>query len=89
VRFSYSPDTDSLYIELIPKEKHKTKGPGRQVVVSDETVVDLDSESRPVGIDLYQYASKMADLSKLEVEGPIFGVVPAEGTGRRAGQARE
>jgi hypothetical protein len=34
-----------------------------------------------VGIDLYQYASKMADLSKLEAEGPIFGVVPAEGTG--------
>lgn len=85
MRFSYYPDTDSLYIELVPKEKREIKGPGRQVVVSEEMVVDLDSEGRPVGIDLYQYASKLADLSKLEAEGPIFGLIPSgEGAGRRA-----
>jgi hypothetical protein len=53
VRFSYYPDTDSVYIELVLREKRETKVPGRQVIVSDEIVGDLDLEGCPVGIDLY------------------------------------
>jgi hypothetical protein len=74
-----------VYIELVPGEKRETKVPGRQVVVSDEIVGDLDVEGCPVGIDLYQYATNVADLSKLEAEGSSFGLVPAEGIGRGDG----
>jgi hypothetical protein len=74
-----------VYIELVPGEKRETKVPGRQVVVSDEIVGDLDVEGCPVGIDLYQYATNVADLSKLEAEGSSFGLVPAEGIGRGNG----
>jgi uncharacterized protein YuzE len=77
LKFSYHPDTDSLYIEFYPGEDRKA---ARTVVISDEINVDVDDKGRPVGMDLYQYASKMADLSKLEAEGPIFGLVPAEST---------
>ncbi len=82
MRFSYYPDTDSLYIELKPG--HKRKG-GRTVVVSDEMNVNVDENGKPVGIELYQYASEIADLSKLEADGPIFGLVRAGSPERRVG----
>jgi hypothetical protein len=41
-------------------------------------VVDVDADGVPVGIDIYQDASKIVDLSKLEAEGPIFGLIRAE-----------
>ncbi len=74
MRFSYYPDTDSLYVELKPG--HERIG-GRTVVVSDEMNVNVDEDGTPVGIEIYQYASRIADLSRLEAEGPIFGLVPA------------
>lgn len=74
MRFSYYPDTDSLYIELKPG--HERAG-GQTVVVSDEMNVNVDEDGTPVGIEIYQYASRIVDLSRLEAEGPIFGLVPA------------
>lgn len=63
MRFSYHPETDSLYI-------HLTERPGADVVeVSDNMVVDVDEHGVPVGIDIDANASKIVDLSHLEVEG--------------------
>ena len=87
MRFSYHPDTDSLYIELNPKA-HEERPPyvegerGSQVVVSEGMVIDVDKDGRPVGIDVHSFASEIFDLTKLEAEGPIFGLVPAEGSER-------
>ena len=50
----YYTETNSLYIELLPK-------PGMNVmVVSDDIRIDLDSEGRAVGIDI-DNASKIVD----------------------------
>lgn len=63
MRFSYHPKTDSLYI-------HLTEKPGADVVeVSDNVVVDVDEQGVPVGIDIDANASKIVDLSHLEIEG--------------------
>lgn len=63
MRFSYHPETDSLYI-------HLTEKPGADVVeVSDNVVVDVDEQGVPVGIDIDANASKIVDLSHLEIEG--------------------
>ena len=67
MRIKYYPDTDSLYIELVPREDREASGKGSQVVVTDEMVVDLDSEGRPVGIDLHQDAAELVDLRRLAV----------------------
>ncbi len=64
-----------MYIELKPGHE---RADGRTVVVSDEMNVNVDEDGTPVGIEIYQYASRIADLSRLEAaEGPIFGLVPA------------
>lgn len=84
MRFEYHPDVDALYIHLYPGSSRATSEGGSQVVVGDNMVVDMDEEGVPVGIDIYKDASKMLDLSRLEAEGPIFGLIPAEGTGRQA-----
>lgn len=63
MRLSYHPETDSLYI-------HLTDRPGADVVeVSDGVMVDVDEHGTPVGIDIDANASKIVDLSRLEVEG--------------------
>jgi uncharacterized protein YuzE len=63
MRLSYHSDTDSLYI-------HLTEKPGADVVeVSDNVVLDVDENGVPVGIDIDTNASKIVDLSRLEVEG--------------------
>jgi uncharacterized protein YuzE len=63
MRLSYHPETDSLYIHLTDK-------PGADVVeVSDGMVVDVDEQGTPVGIDIDANASRIVDLSRLEVEG--------------------
>jgi uncharacterized protein YuzE len=63
MRLSYHPDTDSLYIHL--KEK-----PGADVVeLSRDVVVDVDEDGVPVGIDIDANASKVVDLSRIEIEG--------------------
>lgn len=58
-----SGDRLSLYI-------HLTERPGADVVeVSDGVVVDVDQSGVPVGIDIDANASKIVDLTHLEVEG--------------------
>lgn len=62
MKFSYYPDTDTLYIDLLGR-------PGADVTeVSTDFVVDVDADGTPVGIEI-EHASERADLSRLEVEG--------------------
>jgi len=85
LRFDYYPETDSLYIELNPGRKRPEHGRGTQVVVGEghrELVIDVDGHGVPVGIDIHSFASEIVDISKLEAEGPIFGLVRTE---RRVG----
>ena len=75
MRFDYDPETDSLYIEF-NAEREREPG-GRQEVVGagdHDIVIDLDREGVPVGIDIDSFASKITDLTKLEIQGPIFGL---------------
>jgi uncharacterized protein YuzE len=73
MRLSYHPDTDSLYIHL--KEKR-----GADVVeLAENVAVDVDDNGVPVGIDIDSFASEIVDLTKLEVEGPIFGLARVGG----------
>lgn len=78
MRFEYHPDVDALYVHLHPESSRAKSRGGSQVVVGDHMVVDVDADGVPVGIDIYQDASKIVDLSKLEAEGPIFGLIRAE-----------
>ena len=50
--------------------------PKGRATIRYDAVVDVDAEGVPIGIDIHQDASKVADLSKLEAEGPIFGLMP-------------
>ncbi|MEO7995194.1 MAG: DUF2283 domain-containing protein [bacterium] len=59
MNFSYNPLTDSLYIQLAEQ-------PGADsVVITDDLVMDVDAEGRPVGLDV-QYASKGLNLADVE-----------------------
>ncbi len=63
MRLSYHSDTDSLYI-------HFSEKPGADVVeVSKDFVVDVDADGVPVGIDVSFNASRVVDLSRLELDG--------------------
>ena len=63
MRLSYHPDTDSLYIHLSDRQ-------GVDVVeVSEDVVVDVDADRVPVGVDVASNASKIVDLSHLELDG--------------------
>lgn len=75
MRFEYHPDTDSLYIELNPG-RIREPGGTQQVVGFGERdiVIDLDGNGVPVGIDIDSFASEIVDLSRIEAEGPIFGL---------------
>lgn len=62
MKFSYYPDTDTLYIDFADK-------PGADVVeIADDFVVDVDAQGTPVGIEI-EHASRRMNLSRLEVEG--------------------
>jgi uncharacterized protein YuzE len=66
MRLSYYPDTDSLYIDLSDR-------PGADVVeVADHVVIDVDENGIPVGIDIDANASKIVDLSRLDLSGLSF-----------------
>lgn len=86
LRFEYYPETDSLYIELNPGRK-SAPGGWQEVVGwgSHDIVIDVDGDGTPVGIDIDSFASEVVDLSKLEVEGPIFGLARSESAERQAG----
>ncbi len=79
MRLSYHLDTDSLYI-------HLTEKPGADVVeISDGVAVDVDENGVPVGIDIDTNASKIVDLSRLEVEGLPVSVTREERRESKAG----
>ncbi len=84
MKFDYYPDTDSLYIELNPGREHKPGGT-QQVVGWGEhdIVIDVDGDGVPVGIDIYSFASRIVDVTKLEAEGPVFGLTSSESSERR------
>ena len=82
MRFEYHPDVDALYIHLNPGRGPSREG-GDTVVIGDGCVVDIDASGVPIGIDIHQDASKVVDLTRLEAEGPIFGVIPAGSTEKR------
>ena len=61
MKLHYSPDTDSLYVEL-------KAGPGAETrEVSEGLNVDLDANGDVVGFDI-DHASKRLDLATLETE---------------------
>jgi uncharacterized protein YuzE len=82
VKFDYYPETDSLYIELNPGRERKPGGTQEVVGWGDHDIV-IDVDGVPVGIDIGSFASHIVDITKLEVEGPIFGLIPSEGSERR------
>lgn len=84
LRFEYYPDTDSLYIDLNPARKRKPGGMQEVVGRGDrDIVIDVDGDGVPVGIDIDSFASEIVDITKLEAEGPVFGLartkIPKDG----------
>jgi uncharacterized protein YuzE len=62
MKFSYYPETDTLYIDLAER-------PGADVLeIADDFVVDMDAQGIPVGIEI-EHASQHTNLLHLEVRG--------------------
>ena len=61
MKFHYYPETDSLYIDLSEKPSADSRE------IAPGVVLDFDAEGQLVGIDI-DHASKVANLSRLEVE---------------------
>ena len=88
MRFDYYLGTGSLYIELNPGRKRPEHGHGTQGVFGEgdrELVIDVDADGVPVSIDIHNLASEIVDITKLEAEGPVFGLTRAGNRGRRVG----
>ena len=84
MRFDYYPDSDSLYIELNPRKERKPGG-SQEVVGWGEhdIVIGIDGDGTPIGIEIDSFASRIVDLTKLEAEGPVFGLVRPGSTQKR------
>jgi uncharacterized protein YuzE len=67
MKFDYFPDTDSLYIKLSTKPSVE----GEEVALG--FVFHFDSEGSIVSIDIDSNASKLVDLSRIELIGMPFG----------------
>ncbi len=78
MKFSYFPDTDSLFIKLKPG----TEAGGSEVAPG--IVFHYTPEGEVTAIDIDSKASELVDLSSLEVEGFPAGVSP---TSRQASKA--
>ena len=61
MKFSYYPDTDSLYIDLSERPSADS------MEVASGVVLDFDADGKLVGIDI-DNASTIVDLSRLEAE---------------------
>ena len=48
-----------------------------------DIVKDVDGDGMPVGIDIDNFAFRIADLTRLEVQGPIFGLARSSDSERR------
>ena len=46
-------------------------------------MIDIDGDGTPIGIDIDSFASRIVDLTKLEAEEPVFGLVRPDSTERR------
>jgi hypothetical protein len=74
-----------VYIELNPGRERKPGG--RQEVVGwgdYDIVIDVDGERVPVGIDIDSFASRIVDITRLEIQRPIFSAWPARETPKDA-----
>jgi uncharacterized protein YuzE len=68
MKFSYYPETDSLYIDLVDRVSADS------VEVAPGVVLDFDADGGLVGIDI-DHATQHVDLSRLEAEAlPITSV---------------
>src|SRR5215210_784058 len=86
LRFEYYPDTDSLYIELNPGRKRKPGGTKEVGGWGDrDIVIEVGGDGVSIGIVIDSFASEIVDITKLEAEGPIFGLVRAGGPEKRVG----
>lgn len=71
MKFSYYPETDSLYISLTDSPSTDSQE------VSTGIVLDFDAEGHLVGLDI-EHASKVVDISRLEANAlPITSLVMA------------
>lgn len=61
MKFHYSSDTDSLYIDLSEKVGAEVRE------VAPGVVIDFDADGHIVGIDI-DHASQFVDLSRIETE---------------------
>lgn len=48
-----------------------------------DIVIDIDGDGTPIGIEIDSFASRIVDLTKLEAEGPVFGLVRPGSTQKR------
>jgi len=78
MKVSYYPDTDSLFVKLKPGMEAE----GSEVAPG--IVFHYTSEGEVTAIDIDSKASKLVDLSLLEVEGLRVDVSPASGRESRA-----
>ena len=60
MKISYQKETDSLYIYLNSEKVADT------IVINEDANVDVDSAGNIVGIEIYQNASKHAEMESLE-----------------------
>lgn len=63
MKIQYFSDTDTLYFDLMAKPSSQTE------VVTDDLIVDFDSDRNIVGITL-EHASRTIDLSRIEINLP-------------------
>jgi hypothetical protein len=50
-----------------------------------DMMIDVNGEREPIGMDIHSLVSRIVDLTKLEAEGPIFGLVRPGNSDRRVG----
>ncbi len=72
MKFTYDAETDALYIDLKEGRVKESEE------VAPGFVLDFDVEGNVLGIDIDSGASKKVDLSRLETDGLLIGLTPAE-----------
>jgi uncharacterized protein YuzE len=83
MRIYYSPETDSLNIKLLTGPEGVT-GEVMGEDLNENVVLHRDDAGKLYEIEVVGHASKVFDLSRLEVEGLPVGVSPASRQERKA-----